>query len=418
MPNAEERYSRAAFISFASNYNSAAEAIMELVDNPIDYRGHDPLHIEVDVDFNAENPGMPNGRISIRDWGGQGMNLSDLRNWLYWGAGENHDETQIGQFHVGGKLAAIYLAEKLQVTCRRQDEDQIWYFADEHWGSRTQFAARDLDFEPLHPRAQGWISELEPSTGFVQVTLSGIKHGHFTLDELRSTLTDTYETLLESGELVIRVNGEQLSAYTLPWLSGYTFYELDNLEVADGVILNGRIGALNRRDLAAGMAGRVLPGIRTDFNGRKITSGERFGINLHGRGRSQRVFGEISITGSGFRPNQNKTGWDVNSAEWAAISRRVKPLIQQVVRDLEDQPNIGATSTNTRKKNALVFQMRWLNDDGAESHEAERIERAAAAMHMLPKEWVRYIVRRALASEDAEEQAFGSNAWYEDDIVQ
>ncbi len=70
MPIAEERYSRAALISFASNYNSASEAIMELVDNPIDYRGGRKLHIDVDVDFQIKNPGMPNGRISIRDWGG------------------------------------------------------------------------------------------------------------------------------------------------------------------------------------------------------------------------------------------------------------------------------------------------------------------------------------------------------------
>ena len=219
---------------------------------------------------------------------------------------------------------------------------------------------------------------------------------------------------------MIQVNGEQLSAYTLPWLSGYTFYELDNVEVTDGVFLNGRIGALNRRDLATGMADRVLPGVRTDFNGRKITSGEKFGVNLHGRGRSQRVFGEVSITGSGFRPNQNKTGWDVNSAEWAAITRRVKPLIQQVVRDLEDRPASRGSHSATRKKNALSFNMSWLNDDGAESNEATLIQRAATAMHMLPKEWVRYVVRRALARQGAETQEFGSNALSDDmeDIVQ
>ena len=192
MPSAEERYSRAAFISFASNYNSAAEAIMELVDNPIDYRGHDTLHISVDVDFNVKNPGMPNGRISIRDWGGQGMNFSDLRNWLFWGAGENHDETQIGQFHVGGKLAAIYLSEKLQVTCRRRGEDQIWYFGDEHWGSRTRFAAQDLE---LSHCLLGWevgFRSSKTDTGLCakRVTLSGNQTWHFTLDELRSTLTD------------------------------------------------------------------------------------------------------------------------------------------------------------------------------------------------------------------------------------
>ncbi len=349
------------------------------------------------------------------------MDLADLQNWLWWGGGEEHYQDQIGQFHVGGKLAAIYLAEKLQVTCRQAGDNQIWHFTDSQWGSRTQFAKDELEFCELPPRQSGWIYELGKEVGFVQVTLSGIKHGHFTLDELRATLTDTYETLLESEDLVIRVNGEPLAASTLPWLSGFTTKSIEPTEISDGVFISGRVGAINRRNLPRGMSERVLPGIRTDFNGRKITSGESFGVNLQGRGRSQRVFGEISISGPGFKPNQNKTGWDLNSPEWAAISRYVKPLIQQVVRDLEEPGLSGSISTTNvpelRKTNALSFKMSWLNDDGAEAEEASRIERAAEAMRLQPKEWVRYVIRRALARKDAEEQTFGSYTWDQDEDI-
>ena len=420
MPATREHISRQALLSFASNYDSASEAIMELVDNPIDYRGDRQLHIDIDIDFAVPNRGLSNGRISIRDSGGKGMNIDDLQNWLRWGDGERHHVNDIGQFHVGGKLAAIYLAEQLQVTCRRAGENQIWHFSDDKWGSRTDFT--NQEFIELSPRNRGWISELADDTGFVQVTLSGIKHGHFTLDELRATLTDTYETLLESGDVVIRVNGEYLAAYTLPWLSGITMQRIEPLEIMPGVFLEARVGAINRRDLPRGMSERVLPGIRTDFNGRKITAGETFGVNLHGRGRSQRVFGDISISGPNFHPNQNKTGWDLNSAEWFAITRRVKPLIQQVLRDLEgpSQRDQGKSQPLPRSRNVLSFNMSWLNDDGPEAEEAKRVERVAATMNMQPKEWVRYIVRNALSRQEENAATYGSPVWDddEDDIVQ
>lgn len=422
MPAAREQISRRALLSFATNYNSAPEAIMELVDNPIDYRGDRKLNVQVDVDFTVENPGLrENGAISIRDWGGQGMDIEDLRNWLRWGEGESHEEAHIGQFHVGGKLAAIYLAESLKVTCRRAGDRRIWHFSDEHWGSRTEFV--EQEFRELGGVSADWINRLDPDTGFVQVMLNGIKHGHFTIDALRTTLTDVYETLLENGDVVINVNGSELDPYTLPWMSGVQMQLLDKIEIMDGVYLEGKVGAINRRGLTRGTSERVLPGIRTDYNGRKITAGEMFGVNLQGRGRSQRVFGEISISGPKFKPNQNKTGWDLNSAEWAAISRRVKPLIQQVVRDLEEPASAAEeqpkTAVVTRSPNALSFNMKWLNDDGPEELEANQIIEAASAMNMLPKEWMRHAIRLVLAQEADNSSLESDGVWDDDaDIVQ
>ncbi len=423
MTAAREQISRKALLAFATNYNSAPEAIMELVDNPIDYRGDRHLNIDIDVDFNARNPGMQAGRISIRDWGGQGMDLDDLQNWLRWGDGEGHSEADIGQFHVGGKLAAIYLAEKLQVTCRRDGDTRIWHFTDEHWGSRAAFI--DNVFIELEQPLTGWVSDLDSDVGFVQVTLSGIKHGHFEPDELRIDLTDAYETLLESGDLSIRLDGEPLNPYILPWMSGVEMRRLERVEVMDGMFVEARVGALNRRDLRSGMSARVQPGLRTDFNGRKISDGETFGINLHGRGRSQRVYGEISITGPRFRPNQNKTGWDLHSAEWMALRRHVEPMIRQVIRDLE-KPSGHSTSTASqrggpapsRKRHALSFNLSWLNDDGPEAEEARRVNQAAWASRMQPKEWARYLIRRELAREEDSRHSRDPENSDNEDIVQ
>lgn len=390
---ARERISRQALISFATNYNSASEALMELIDNPIDYRGNRQLNIEIEVD-------KRNDRISIRDYGGEGMDLDGLRNWLNWGAGELHDVNDIGQFHVGGKLAAMYLARKMQITCRRAGDSRIWHFSDDNWGTREEFVDAEIrEIERTSPST--WISELDPDTGFVQVMLSGLQQHGFDTDALRNRITDTYEHLIEQEDCLIWVNQVPLSTYTLPWLETIPFREIEPAEVYPQVFIDGYIGALERRRLPAGQSERVQPGLRTTFNGRKISDGETFGINLGGKGTHQRLFGTIEISGGSFRPNQNKTGWDIDSEPWGKIADHVLPVMREVLADLGDLSSGTSKDPETRKRkrHALSFMMQWLNE-GAELVEARRIQEQARLSRMQPKEWVRMVVRRTLDDED------------------
>lgn len=387
---ARERISRQALISFATNYNSASEALMELIDNPIDYRGDRQLQVEIEID-------KRNDRISIRDYGGEGMDLDGLRNWLNWGGGDAHDLEDIGQFHVGGKLAAMYLARKIQLTCRRAGDDRIWHFNDEDWGTREEFVDAEIrEITQLSPST--WISQLDPGAGFVQVTLSGLQQHGFDTDVLRARITDTYEHLIERGQIVISVNQVTLSAYSLPWLQTIPRREIGPIEVQPLVFVDGFIGALDRRQLPSGQSERIPPGIRTTFNGRKVSDGETFGINLGGRGTSQRLFGTIEISGGGFRPNQNKTGWDVDSEPWGKITDQVVPVMREILADLSSGVSKDP-GTKKRKRHALSFMMQWLND-GPELIEARRIEEQARFSRMQPKEWVRMIVRRTLDDEN------------------
>ena len=388
MTSAREQISRKALLAFATNYNSAPEAIMELVDNPIDYRGNNHLYVDVKLDRPADS-------IHIRDYGGQGMNDQDLLNWLIWGSGEEHELEDIGQFHVGGKLASIYLANEIRITCRRAGEDTIWHFRDDQWGYREGIV--DFDIQPIQTGTSNWIASLPAEQGFVTVVLSGIKHWEFDDTELRETLVDTYEVLMERGDITIRVDDRVLGPNSLPWLTPIEQRVIEQFEVADGVFIEGRIGALDRRDLGRGQAMRIKPGIRTDFNGRRVSHGEGFGIHLSGKGTMMRLFGELSISGSGIRPDQNKTGWDKHSLAWREISDHVQPIMREVLADLKEYGKSGEGGGTAREnRNALSFQLTWLNQS-PERELASQLQQAARQEGLKPRDYARRAVERAVA---------------------
>src|SRR5712692_10029247 len=80
---------------------------------------------------------MNKALVRILDFGGRGMNNIDLAEWIQWGEGKEHKATDIGPYHVGGKLAAIYLAHGIDIISRRAGEETLWRFTDPHWGETT-----------------------------------------------------------------------------------------------------------------------------------------------------------------------------------------------------------------------------------------------------------------------------------------
>lgn len=125
MTTLRETIGREALLALASNYSSVSEALMELIDNPFDYRYGRHLRVEVTVDKRRDS-------IRVLDHGGEGMNAGGLSDWIAWGTGHEHNASDIGQYHVGGKLAAIYLAESVEIVCRRSGEREVWRFSDDH----------------------------------------------------------------------------------------------------------------------------------------------------------------------------------------------------------------------------------------------------------------------------------------------
>ena len=322
----DEPISRQALLNLATNYSSVSEAVMELVDNPFDYREERPLRIEVVLD-------RDNDTIVVRDSGGEGMDDQALRDWLNWGKGHAHATQDIGQFHVGGKLAAIFLAEGIEIQCRRAGDNTVWHFEDPHWGTRGEFT--ELQIERIEPPLHSWAGQLRENLGFVEVTLTDLKRSRHDLTVLRNRLADTYRTLIDREHCMIFVNGELVQTDEVPWSADVDVEEIPRTEVAKGVWVSGRIGALDRNRLPKRQGMLVRPGVRTEFNGRKISDGETFGVNLIGRGTSARLYGEISITGGGLLPSQNKTTWDHDHPKWSAIHDLIRPIVERVNKDLE-----------------------------------------------------------------------------------
>ncbi|MYH68383.1 MAG: hypothetical protein F4152_07535 [Dehalococcoidia bacterium] len=343
MTSITETIGRSALLAAASNYQSVAEALMELIDNPFDKRRGRQLTIDVKVD-------KKRNRVTITDIGGAGMNDEGLQGWIRWGEGETHSTADIGQYHVGGKLAAVYLAEGLEIVCRKSGESSTWRFSDPHWGSRIDA----LKSSPLSQVDEGQLrwrgSGPERGDGFTRVTLHGLKPHRYEVGILRERLSDTYRSLIEQGSCTIVVDGKAIGTRKLPWSSSVEVVEIPRQEVSPGVYVLGRVGAIDRDQVPDGRGVRIPAGVRTEFNGRKITDGEEFGFKLSGKGNLQRVYGEITIQGRGLKPNQLKNGWPHDSQAWAAVEQFVHERMQPVVSHLNNLTDARPASREEKKR--------------------------------------------------------------------
>ncbi len=343
MVSISESIGRSALLAAASNYQSVAEALMELIDNPFDKRRGRHLAISIWIE-------KKNDRITITDSGGEGMNEKGLQEWIRWGEGEQHAIGDIGQYHVGGKLAAVYLADALEIICRKSGESKIWRFFDPRWGSRTEV----LDTSQLTEVRQRdllWRDSV-PSRdiGFTEITLTKLKPNRYDVGILRERLSDTYRSLIENNECTIRVDGKTIITRRIPWSSTITVIEIPKADVCQGVKISGRIGAIDRDQIPDGRGIRIPAGIRTEFNGRKISDGEEFGHKLSGKGNLQRVYGEIEIRGRALKPNQLKNGWPRDGEAWTALEAYIHECMQPIVSHLNKLSDTRPASREERKR--------------------------------------------------------------------
>jgi hypothetical protein len=343
MTNLEESIGRQALIALSNQYDSVADALMEIIDNPFDYRRGKHLTVDVRVDKTRH------GEIVVLDVGGQGMNAEDLRDWIAWGTGHTHADTDIGQWHVGGKLAAIYLAESLEILCRRSGEDVIFRFEDPKWGSRVTLftgAVRTVDARHL-PKA---ILGLDPGVGFTQVRMGGLKRHRYEIGILKAKLSNTYRTLLNGKLCTIKVDGEAVEPLDVPYAPSYIDREvvIPTTKLDGGVTVKGRLWITDREKFKVGRGIGLKAGVRTVFNGRLITDGEEFDHYLAGRGSLQRLVGEIEV--NHLRPNTTKDGWDRDSPGWEAVERFVHDQMQPLVTFLNSLVEGRAVSRQQKKR--------------------------------------------------------------------
>lgn len=342
MTRITETIGRQALIATASNYRSVSEAIMELADNPFDYRRGRHLTITIDVDRSRDF-------VRVTDMGGEGMNDETLRDWIQWGEGHLHHDHDIGQYHVGGKSAAIYLAESLEVVCRKSGTDQVWRFRDPDWGSRTEPLTTEVTAVSRLPLTLQQ-SSLPVKSGFVQITLRNLKPHRYEVEILKRRLADTYRSLIQDSQCTIRVNDEKLVVEEMPWSSTIEKIAFGPITLDNGVRVDGVVGGIDRDRLPTGRGYRFQHGIRTEYNGRKITDGEEFGHNLSGRGSLMRLYGDVSIRSGELRPNQLKNGWPYDSDDWQVLEATMHNLMGPVVQQLNEAANAKPVTRQERKR--------------------------------------------------------------------
>ncbi|HYW23357.1 MAG TPA: ATP-binding protein, partial [Terriglobales bacterium] len=109
--------------SLFANYRSAADAILELIDNAVDSRLPDrPLR--VDVVLRA-------AFVQITTVGGQGMGPREVEaSYLRWGASPKRGRGLLGQYGQGGKAAIGHLGQGFTIDASRPGDDSAWQFSD------------------------------------------------------------------------------------------------------------------------------------------------------------------------------------------------------------------------------------------------------------------------------------------------
>lgn len=340
-----ETIGRQALIALSNQYASVAEAILEIVDNPFDYRHNRELRIEISVD-------KPGDRVEILDVGGEGMDSTGLQEWIAWGTGEEHEEGDIGQYHVGGKLAAIYLANSIEIISRRAGSGHVWRFADPEWGRRATIFDGDLE-ELTRAQAEDCIPSLrqfEADVGFTLVRLRGLKPHRYEVGILETNLSNTYRALLNAGGCQILLNGDSVAPLEIPESATHAdqAIEIRTTKLEGGVTVRGRIWVTDRERFRVGRGVGMSAGIRTVFNGRLITWDEDFGHYLAGRGSLQRLVGEIHI--QRVRPNTTKNGWDKDSPGWGAIHEFMHDQMQPMVAYLNQLIEARPVTREQRKR--------------------------------------------------------------------
>jgi hypothetical protein len=318
----KEKISRGTAIALMNNFASVAEALKELVDNPIDYRQGQKLSIEIVVDKRHD-------RLIVTSDGGRGMGAEDIQVWLNWGEGEDHLETHIGHWHQGGKAACGFLGRHVRLWAKRAHSNEVWFLEDENWGDRREpkvFGIPAPVPTPLQPES---MRNLEFGRGHVRLEVSKLNgERRWNIDFLKREVANTYRRLLEDGELSIRVDGEYISPLHIPLSTSVSRVDLE-VKLPDGRRASGWAGRMQRDQLT----GHLKSGLRLVSNGRLVREGEWFGYNYEGKGALNSLIGELDL--KRFTASPNKTDFvERGDKVWDQFSQQAVEQLMPLITNL------------------------------------------------------------------------------------
>lgn len=304
-----ERIDPALTASLFANYRSAADAVMELVDNAIDSRlKGNPLEVLLQV-----HPTY----FVIETRGGEGMGPAELeRNYLRWGGSPKRGRKLLGQYGQGGKAAIGHLGRSFTVEASRPDDESAWRFADPDYRDRSKLKTYELKVVP---------KRVPTPQGYVRIRIDGIDKR---LDprRLSARLGDTYRPLVLRAELKISINGARVEPPPINFEEEHRFTVR-----AAGTTIRGWYGLAEPE----GRGVDYVPGLRCYKFGRLIASGEFFGhpnaVQVSGMAR---LVGEVDMAPVPL--TMNKADFARDSVEWTAVEQRMHALLIPIAKRLAE----------------------------------------------------------------------------------
>ncbi|HXC79786.1 MAG TPA: ATP-binding protein [Candidatus Acidoferrum sp.] len=383
-----ERIDPAITASLFANYRSAADAVMELVDNAIDSRikgGQLDVLLQVHPSY-----------FVIETRGGEGMGPAELeRNYLRWGGSPKRGRKLLGQYGQGGKAAIGHLGASFTVEASRPGDGNAWRFADPDYRDRSRLKTYELKV----------VTKRVPADqGYVRIRIDGFDK-RLEPRRLIARLGDTYRPLILRAELKMTVNGARVEPPSI------NFQEEHRFAVhAAGTTVRGWYGLAEPE----GRGVDYVPGLRCYKLGRLITGGEFFGhpnaVQVSGMAR---LVGEIDLAPVPL--TMNKSDFARDGPEWVAVEKRLHTLLTPIAKRLaEDEmaPPPASALKTAEQVRRLLSQVLKLSEreevfPGLAAARSQAAERIHAQGHDAMKSGTVKAPARLPAENESRRRGFG-----------
>lgn len=322
--------------SLFANYRSAADALLEIVDNAVDSRvpGR-PLTVDIVV-----RPGT----IAVTVVGGTGMGPTELeRDYLRWGGSRKRAGDRIGRYGQGGKAAIGHLGNRFTIVASRAGDPNAIGFEDDRYRDRTRLRTYELIDRP---------KPVGEALGYVRLEIGEVDRP-LDVRRMPARLAQTYRPLIELGALALTVN--RATVATTDWLLD----ERREFTIrGGGRLVRGWFGLLPDPAPVS-----TEPGVRIYHLGRLIGSPDWFGHPgpaVHPA--LNRLVGEVELPH--VPVTMNKSDIDRDSPEWLAVEarlhRELAPIVRRLMREEGSAVLPGALRTADQVRRILARALRLL----------------------------------------------------------
>lgn len=283
---------------------SLPEILAEFIDNSLDARVNDTVHVDVSIDAS---------RVTITD-DASGMSKSHLVSALTLAASAKVDS--LGEYGIGLKAAAVAMADAFVIETKQAGQPHGYRVA---WDAAEWKAAAQWSYQVQTRLAKkDDLGNSGTTIELTQLRFAPMKRVGFVKNELGRR----FGPFIRAKQLVLRVNGSKCSAPSPELLaqSGLTVQNPQefSLTTQGGKTITGWVGLL------ANSSQKGLYGFDTFRRGRMITYNDKLGFTAHPT--VARVCGEVHM--DHVPVTSNKREWVKTDALYEDAEHTVAEFIQ------------------------------------------------------------------------------------------